>query len=113
MSDPIAEQPIRRVVRDGTEFVLLGTAHVSRASAEAVRSMLEEGSFDAVAVELCGHRAQALRNPEDVSQMDLFRVLREGRAGVVAAGLALGAYQRRLAEQFGIEPGAEMKEGME
>lgn len=113
MSDLITDQPIRRVVRDGTEFVLLGTAHVSRASAEAVRALLETESFDAVAVELCAHRAQALRNPADIAQMDLFRVLREGRAGVVAAGLALGAYQRRLADQFGIEPGAEMKEGME
>ena len=113
MSDTVTEQPIRRVVRDGTEFVLLGTAHVSRASAEAVRTMLDTGDYDAVAVELCAHRAQALRNPDDVSQMDLFKVLREGRAGVVAAGLALGAYQRRLADQFGVEPGAEMKEGME
>ncbi|HEV7490876.1 MAG TPA: TraB/GumN family protein, partial [Rhodanobacteraceae bacterium] len=31
------------------------------------------------------------------------------KAGLVAANLALSAFQRRLAEQFGIEPGAEMK----
>src|SRR5699024_1437944 len=35
--------------------------------------------------------------------------LRQGKAGMVAANLALGAYQQRLAEQFGIEPGAEMR----
>ena len=46
-------------------------------------------------------------------ELDLFRVLREGRTGVVAADLALGAYQRRLAEQFGIEPGAEMRAGLD
>ena len=110
---PGTAEPIRRIRRDNTEFVLLGTAHVSRASAEAVVDMLAAEYYDAVAVELCPHREQALRRPELVRELDLFRVLREGRAGVVAAGLALGAYQRRLAEQFGIEPGAEMRAGLD
>ncbi len=106
-------QPLARVTRDGTEFWLLGTAHVSRASADAVAELLAETTFDAVAVELCAHRAQQLRRPDAIAEMDLWRVLRDGRAGVVAAGLALGAYQRRLAEQFGIEPGAEMRVALE
>ncbi|MBK6729160.1 MAG: TraB/GumN family protein [Xanthomonadales bacterium] len=106
------DQPIRRIHRDGTEFVLLGTAHVSRRSAEAVREIIEAESFDAIAIELCEHRARSIEDPDAVAQMDLFRVLREGKAGVVMAGLALGAFQRRLAEQFGIEPGAEMRTAM-
>lgn len=106
-------QPLVRVERDGTEYWLLGTAHVSRASADAVAELLAEMPFDAVAVELCAHRAQQLRRPDAIAEMDLWRVLRDGRAGVVAAGLALGAYQRRLAEQFGIEPGAEMRIALE
>ncbi len=106
-------QPLTRITRDGTDYWLLGTAHVSRASAEAVAALLVAEPFDAVAVELCAHRAQQLRSPDAVSQLDLWRVIRDGRVGVVAAGLALGAYQRRLAEQFGIEPGAEMRVGLE
>lgn len=115
LPDPIpaspeaAPQPTRRVVRDGVEYVLLGTAHVSRASAEAVRDLVATESFDAVAVELCASRASALLDPAAHASIDLLTVLREGRAAVVGAGLALGAYQRRLAQQFGIEPGAEMK----
>ena len=112
-SDILASQPHRSVTRDGTEFVLLGTAHVSKASAEAVRDLVAHGDYDAIAIELCGHRADAMRNPDAIREMDLFRVLKEGRAGVVAAGLALGAYQRRLAEQLGIEPGAEMRAAMD
>ncbi len=107
------DQPLVRVTRDGVEFWLLGTAHVSRASVDAVAGLLANEVFDAVAVELCAHRAQQLRKPDAIAEMDLWRVLREGRAGVVAAGLALGAYQRRLAEQFGIEPGAEMRVALE
>jgi pheromone shutdown-related protein TraB len=41
--------------------------------------------------------------------MDLYRIIREKKAGLVMANLALGAYQKRIAEQFGIEPGAELK----
>lgn len=110
--EAIAEQPVRRVLRDGVEYVLLGTAHVSRASAEAVRRAIAEEHFDAIAVELCGPRANALLNPDSVAKMDIWQVIREGRAAVVGAGLALGAYQRRLAKQFGIEPGEEMKVAM-
>jgi pheromone shutdown-related protein TraB len=104
-----SDQPVARVRRGDVEFVLLGTAHVSRASAEAVRSILEHESFDAVAVELCESRFRSLRNPEAFRDLDLFQVIRQGKAGLVAANLALSAFQRRLAEQFGIEPGAEMK----
>jgi len=110
---PLSDQPVARVRRGETEFVLLGTAHVSRASAEAVRAMLEQETFDAVAVELCESRFRSLRNPEAFRELDLFQVIRQGKAGLVAANLALSAFQRRLAEQFGIEPGAEMKAAIE
>ncbi|MEO8011578.1 MAG: TraB family protein, partial [Dokdonella sp.] len=108
-NDNLAAQPIARVTRDGVEFVLLGTAHVSRASVEAVRDILDRESFDAVAIELCAPRYKSMRDPESFRNLDLFQIIRQGKAGLVAANLALSAFQRRLAEQFGIEPGAEMK----
>jgi pheromone shutdown-related protein TraB len=88
---------------------LLGTAHVSRASVEAVTAMAGSGDFDAIAVELCPARHQALTKQQQWKDMDLYRIIREKKAGLVMANLALGAYQRRIAEQFGIEPGAELK----
>jgi pheromone shutdown-related protein TraB len=108
-TDVLADQPIARVRRGEVEYVLLGTAHVSRVSADAVRAMLEREPFDAVAVELCEPRYQSMRDPDAFRKLDLFQVIRQGKAGLVAANLALSAFQRRLAEQFGIEPGAEMK----
>src|SRR3546814_12012980 len=39
----------------------------------------------------------------------LVKVIREGKTALFAAKLGLAAYQRRLAEQLGIEPGAELK----
>lgn len=99
-----------RLVQIGqTEFHLLGTAHVSRQSAEDVRHELHSGGYDAVAIELCASRHQSLVNPQSLAQMDLLQTIRQGKGGMVAASLALSAYQQRIAEQFGIEPGAEMR----
>ena len=108
-ADAHADQPLAHITRDGIEYTLLGTAHVSRASVAAVRSLIEGGDFDAIAVELCDTRFRAMRDREAWRNLDLLKIIREGKAGMVAANLALSAYQRRLAEQFGIEPGAEMK----
>jgi len=103
------EQPVREITRAGVHYVLLGTAHVSRASVAAVTSMATSGEFDAIAVELCPARHLALTRQQQWQDMDLYRIIREKKAGLVMANLALGAYQRRIAEQFGIEPGAELK----
>jgi len=102
-------QPLTRLQRDGIDYTLIGTAHVSRASADAVRELASSGEFDAIAVELCQARYDALTAERKWTDLDLFRVLREGKAGLVMANLALSAYQRRIADQFGIEPGAEMR----
>jgi pheromone shutdown-related protein TraB len=106
-------QPIERVQRDGVDYVVLGTAHVSRVSVDAVEALLAHEHFDAVAVELCESRAQGMRDPEAFKQMDLFKVIRQGKAGMVAASLVLSTFQKRLADQSGIQPGAEMKAAMD
>lgn len=104
-----AGQPVRIVERDGVRYTLLGTAHVSHASVEAVEKAIYSGRYDAVAVELDPQRLQALTDPDSLAKLDLVEVIRKGRVSLFAANLALSAYQRRLAEQLGIEPGAELK----
>ncbi|MEJ2591160.1 MAG: TraB domain-containing protein, partial [Candidatus Thiodiazotropha sp.] len=106
------QEPQREIQIGDSRVTLLGTAHVSRASAEKVKALLDEGSYDSVAVELCPSRYNALINPDDLAKMDLLKVVKEGRVAMVMASLALGAYQQRLAEQFGIEPGAEQREAI-
>ena len=103
------EQPTQIVLRDGVRYTILGTAHVSKASADAVQSLIQGGGFDAVAVELDRNRFNSITNPDSVAKLDLFQVIREGKAGMVAANLALSAFQQRIAEQFDIEPGQEMR----
>ena len=104
-----SEQPLRHVHREGVEYTIIGTAHVSKSSAEAVKEMAETGDYDAIAVELCQARYDALTAERKWTDLDLYKIIRQGKAGLVMANLALSAYQRRIADQFGIEPGAEMK----
>ncbi|NYZ62963.1 TraB/GumN family protein [Luteimonas deserti] len=102
-------QPHAIVERDGVRYTLLGTAHISRVSVEAVEDAIGSGAFDAVAVELDAQRLQAISDPDALAKLNLVDVIRKGRVALFAANLALSAYQRRLAEQLGIEPGAELK----
>jgi pheromone shutdown-related protein TraB len=102
-------EPVSVVEVDGVTYTLLGTAHVSRASADEVERLMETGHYDAVAIELDAGRFANITNPDNWAKTDLFKVLREGKAGMLMANLALSAFQQRLADQVGIEPGQEMR----
>ena len=112
-SSSVAEQPYADVQVGQTLIRLLGTAHVSRASADAVHSEIATGSWDTVAIELCDSRFKAFENPDALQKMDLYQVIKSGRAPMVTAILAMGAFQQRIADQFDIEPGAEMRAAIE
>ncbi|ACA12512.1 TraB/GumN family protein [Xylella fastidiosa] len=107
--DALTGQPLRVVERDGVHYTLLGTAHISQASVAAVKQEVESGCYDAIAVELDAQRLQALCDPDTLAKLDLIQVIRKGQLALFTANLALAAYQRRLAKQLGIEPGAELK----
>lgn len=102
-------EPIKTIKVNDCTITLLGTAHVSKASADKVQELIATEQYDAVAVELCPSRHKVIINPDAMAKMDLFQVIKNGQASMVAASLALGAFQQRMAEQLGIEPGAEMR----
>lgn len=107
--NPVNGQPIADITLGDLSVRLLGTAHVSRASAAAVADEIASGAYDEVAIELCSNRYHGMVDPEALGRMNLFEVIRAGKAPMVTAMLAMGAFQQRIAEQFGIEPGAEMR----
>jgi pheromone shutdown-related protein TraB len=104
----IAEQPIIRIHQAGVEYTLLGTAHVSKTSADAVTAIVGLEPFDAIAIELDEGRFHSMKDPDAFKRLDLLKVIKDGKAAMVAVNLWLSSFQRRLAEQVGIEPGAEM-----
>jgi pheromone shutdown-related protein TraB len=108
-NNDFAGQPVIEVDANGIHFTLLGTAHVSAKSLEAVKAAIDSGAYDTIAVELDANRHKQLTQPDALYQLDIFQIIKQDKIGLVAANLSLAAYQRRLADQLGIEPGAELK----
>lgn len=108
-----ATEPLIRIGHDGVSITILGTAHVSRSSADTVKSLIATGRYDGVALELCENRLNALTDPDAISRMDIMQVVRKGKGPMVMASLALGAFQKRIADQLDIEVGADMRAGAE
>jgi pheromone shutdown-related protein TraB len=92
---------------DATLFVV-GTAHVSQASVDEVRSVIADVKPDCVGVELCPTRLTAIVAGKPLSASDARGLLREGKTLYLVAQLTLAAYQRRIGKRLGVRPGAEM-----
>lgn len=100
-------------VRVGDKDVyLVGTAHVSKESVEDVRTTIEQVRPDAVCVELCKARHQAITQADNWRKMDIVKVIRQKKAVFLLAQLVMSSFYRRLGEKLGVQPGAEMIEGI-
>ena len=101
---------VRRIALAGREIVLVGTAHVSRESAELVCRVIERERPDAVRLELDAQRYEALAERRRWESLDLRGLIRERRLATLLVNLVLASYQRRLGGALGVVPGAEMLE---
>jgi pheromone shutdown-related protein TraB len=100
------------VLRDGAKtYWIVGTAHVSGESVREVREVIETVRPDTVCIELCQTRYDSLTDESRWKKLDIFQVLRQGKGLLLLANLAMGAYQRKLGAELGVEPGAELLEG--
>ncbi len=103
---------VRTVAVDGKTVYLIGTAHVSRQSVEDVRRTVAAVNPEAICVELCPARHKAIVQRDAWKQMNIFKVIRERKAVFLLAQLIMTAFYRKIGEQLGVEPGAEMVEGV-
>ena len=90
------------------QIVIIGTAHVSKESAELVCQQISTFKPNVVAVELCSSRLESVQNPARWQDTDIFQVILKGKAYVLIAQLVLASYQKRLAAELDIKPGLEM-----
>jgi pheromone shutdown-related protein TraB len=98
------------VALEGREFILVGTAHISRESVDLVRRVIEREEPDCVCIELDSRRYQALSQQRRFESLDLKQVIRSGQLATLMFNLLLAAYQRHLGLELGIEPGSELLE---
>ena len=91
-----------------TTYHLVGTAHVSQASIDEVKAVIADTKPDVVCVELCKGRYDALTKDSAFRDLDVFKVVRDGKTLYLLGHLALAGYQRKLGQELGVKPGAEL-----
>lgn len=95
---------------EGRRIVLVGTAHVSRSSVEVVHQVIELEHPDTVCIELDEKRFQALSKQSAWENLDLKEVIRQKQLTTLIVNLLLASYQKRLGDDLGVQPGAELLE---
>jgi len=96
----------------GRQFILVGTAHISRESVDLVREVIESEKPDCVCVELDHQRYQALSQEKHWETLDLREVIRSGQLATLLINILLGSYQKRLGGKLGVVPGSELVEAV-
>ncbi|MDD4239548.1 MAG: TraB/GumN family protein [Desulfotomaculaceae bacterium] len=104
---------ITRLYLDDKEFILIGTAHVSRHSAEQVKEVIESERPDSVCIELDEQRYQTITEGSKWKDTDIFKIIKEKKSTLLLINLVMSSFQKRMAKQFGINAGQEMIQGIE
>lgn len=93
---------------NGRQIVLVGTAHVSKASIEEVERAIDEQNPDTVAIELDENRLENIENQDSWKKMDIIKVLKNRQGFLLLANIVLSSYQKRMGDGAGVKPGDEM-----
>ena len=101
-------QTMHRLDYDDKQVILVGTAHVSRESAQQVRQVIQEEQPDTVCVELCQSRYQSIRQKERWQETDIVKIIKEKKTFLLLSNLMLASFQKRIAKKLDIKPGQEM-----
>jgi len=99
---------IHSLIFEEKEVILVGTAHVSKESAQLVSDIIETKKPDTVCVELCDARYQSIRQKDKWLDTDIIKVIKEKKSFLLLSNLLLASFQKRIADKFDIVPGAEM-----
>ncbi len=94
-------------------IILIGTAHISKESVSEVRKAIETHKPDVVAVELCQRRFESISKKDKWENTPVTALIRSNNAYFILAQTFLSSIQRKLGEEYGVEPGSEMIAAMQ
>ncbi len=107
------EKELTQVQINGKQITIIGTAHVSRHSAEEVKEIIETLQPDCVCIELDDQRFQNLKNPKKFSDMDIIQVIKDKKVGSLLVNIILSSFQKRAADKLNASAGMEMMTGIQ
>lgn len=100
------------IEQEDKKIVLIGTAHISQHSVKEVVDVIESEQPKTVCVELCQTRYESLNSENYWKNMDIFKVIRSKKTFLLLANLIMSSFQKRMGDQLGVKPGAEMIEAI-
>ena len=103
---------IERISFDGRQYILLGTAHISKESIREVRQAIIDEKPDRVCIEIDRARYVSLTSDASWKKLNIVQVLKERKGFLLLANLILASFQKRLGLDLRIRPGAEMLEAI-
>ncbi len=93
---------------DDREIIVIGTAHISKQSADLVKEVIENEMPDCVCIELDAQRYNALSERNRWESLDIIAVIKEKQLTTLFLNIILSSYQKKLGEKLGVLPGVEM-----
>ena len=96
-----------------SKIVLIGTAHVSEKSVAEVKAAIRNLKPDIVAVELCRGRYDSMKGNVQESQVPIKEILSEGKISYYVIQWLLAYMQKKIGDDMGVKPGAEMLSAIE
>jgi pheromone shutdown-related protein TraB len=104
----LEHENIHHIAVAGRQITLIGTAHISRESADLVERVILEEKPETVCVELCRPRYDAIRQKDRWQQTDILKVIKEKRTSILLSQLIMASFQKKIAQKFNVTPGEEM-----
>ena len=104
MSDNVRAVRLRAKV-----ITLVGTAHISPESVVEVREIIAAEVPDRVCVEIDKGRYAAMVEKRSWENLDIMKVLKDGRGFLLLANLVRSSFQRRMGAAFAVAPGDELR----
>lgn len=95
------------------EIIIIGTAHISKQSADLVEEVIRSENPDTVCVELDGQRYEALSNKNRWENLDLKSIIKQKQLSTLIINILLSSYQKKLGSKLGVNPGLELLKATE
>lgn len=99
---------VRRLQLGDRLVLLVGTAHISPESIEEVEGLIRSELPARVCVEIDSGRLASMKENQGWANLDIGKVLKDGKGFLLMANLALSGFQRRMGQGVGVKPGDEM-----
>lgn len=92
------------------KIILIGTAHISKKSANLVRNTIVSENPDIVCIELDDKRLDSLQNKNKWDNLDLKTIIKQKQLSTLIINILLASYQKKLGSKLGVFPGVELLE---